>query len=62
MAGAPHLPGPAESDRRANGRRGPRLEDSLILGGLAGIFSVTLATLAVGVVGALIAIVVSLAF
>lgn len=62
MASAPHPPGPAESDRKANGRRGPRLEDSLILGGLAGIFSVTLATLAMAVAGALIALLVSLVF
>lgn len=61
MADAPHSPGPAEPDPRRSGPM-PRPEDSPILGGLASIFAVTVATLAVAVAGAGIAFVVSLLF
>lgn len=58
MADAPHPPGPAESGSRI--RRGQDRDESPFVGGLAGIFAVTLATFAVAVVAALIAVVVSL--
>lgn len=60
MAEAPHPAGPAEPDPVSRRRRGPHLEDSLVLGGLAGIFLVTLATLALSIAAGVVAFVVTL--